>query len=113
MGGLIGMLAAALPESPVRSLLLNDIGAERIPEDLDIHASVGIDFGKFLLVRKTDMYGAPVNVASKLGEDIAKPGEILVSAMAMSRIPKNADIRSESATVNHSGIKIRFHRILF
>lgn len=83
------------------------------PEDLDIHASVGIDFGKFLLVRKTDMYGAPVNVASKLGEDIAKPGEILVSAMAMSRIPKNADIRSESATVNHSGIKIRFHRILF
>ena len=27
MGGLIGMLAAALPESPVRSLLLNDIGA--------------------------------------------------------------------------------------
>ena len=27
MGGLIGMLAAALPESPVRSRLLNDIGA--------------------------------------------------------------------------------------
>jgi pimeloyl-ACP methyl ester carboxylesterase len=27
MGGLIGMLAAASPESPVRSLLLNDIGA--------------------------------------------------------------------------------------
>lgn len=27
MGGLIGMLAAALAESPVRSLLLNDIGA--------------------------------------------------------------------------------------
>ncbi len=83
------------------------------PGDLDIHTSIGIDYGKFLLVKKTDFFGSPVNVASKLGEDIAKPGEILVSAKAMGRLPENTDICSEIMSVNESNINIFFHKIQF
>ncbi|MFP6650349.1 MAG: hypothetical protein VB817_12855, partial [Pirellulaceae bacterium] len=39
------------------------------PEQLDVHVSIGIDFGKFLLIEETDIFGDPVNLASKLGED--------------------------------------------
>lgn len=83
------------------------------PDDLDIHTSIGIDYGKFLLVEKTDFFGTPVNVASKLGEDIAQPGEILVSAKAMRRLPENTDIRSKSVSVKQSNIDIFYHNIQF
>ena len=83
------------------------------PEDLDIHTSIGIDYGKFLLVKKTDFYGTPVNVASKLGEDIAKPGEILVSANAMERVSENTDIRSEAASIKQSNMEIFYHKIQY
>jgi len=39
----------------------------------------GIHHGSILLIEE-DCYGTPVNVASKIGEDLALPGEIMVSA---------------------------------
>ncbi|MEK6795313.1 MAG: adenylate/guanylate cyclase domain-containing protein [Spirochaetota bacterium] len=40
---------------------------------------VGLGFGKVLKIGDADVYGAEVNAASKLGEDTAKAGEILVT----------------------------------
>ncbi len=40
---------------------------------------VGIGYGKMLKIGDSDVYGSEVNAASKLGEDIAKAGEILVT----------------------------------
>lgn len=40
---------------------------------------VGLGFGKVLRIGDRDVFGAEVNAASKLGEDIAKAGQILVT----------------------------------
>jgi class 3 adenylate cyclase len=47
--------------------------------DNRLHVSIGIDHGKLLLIPGHDCFGDPVNVAFKLGEDLAGAGEILVS----------------------------------
>jgi adenylate cyclase len=63
--------------------------AERVNESLDpddrIGVCVGVDYGRLLRL-SDDAFGDPVNVAFKLGEDIAEPGEVLVGAGAMARI---------------------------
>ncbi len=40
---------------------------------------VGLGYGKVLKIGDNDVFGAEVNAASKLGEDTAKAGEILVT----------------------------------
>ena len=40
---------------------------------------VGIGYGEVLRVGDTDIYGAEVNAACKLGEDIARAHEILIT----------------------------------
>lgn len=81
--------------------------------DSQIHAAVGIDFGWFLLVKEGDFYGAPVNVASKLGEDTAKPGQILVTDRVMERLGETAALRSQRHDFRISGIHIRAHEIFY
>ena len=41
---------------------------------------VGLGYGRLLRIGDSDVFGAEVNAASKLGEDIAKAGDILVTA---------------------------------
>ncbi|MEI6296726.1 MAG: adenylate/guanylate cyclase domain-containing protein [bacterium] len=41
---------------------------------------VGLGYGKMLRIGDQDVFGAEVNAASKLGEDTAKAGEILVTS---------------------------------
>jgi len=48
------------------------------------HACIGIDVGPVLRLAD-DVYGAPVNIASKLGEDLAARDEILVTGEVMRR----------------------------
>ncbi len=43
-------------------------------DDLDIHISCGIDYGKLLVIGHEDCFGDPVNRASKMGEDLAAAG---------------------------------------
>lgn len=52
----------------------------------DVRVSVGIDHGSFLMVPGEDCWGDPVNIAYKLGEDLARPGEILITAAARERL---------------------------
>lgn len=49
------------------------------PPEEHVLLCVGLGFGKMLKVGNSDVYGAEVNAASKLGEDIAKAWEILVT----------------------------------
>ncbi len=83
------------------------------PQGFDIHASVGIDHGRFLMVENADIFGMPVNIASKLGEDAAKPGQILVSGQAMARVGKGAGIKSKLKSVNIFGLNIEAHEVLY
>jgi adenylate cyclase len=75
-------------------------------EDQDIHISCGIDYGKILVVGQEDCFGDPVNRASKMGEDLAVAGEILVTKEAMEMIPTTARIKAREMNVSISGITI-------
>jgi len=44
-----------------------------------VHLCVGLGFGQILRVGNTEVFGAEVNAACKLGEDVAKQGETLVT----------------------------------
>lgn len=76
------------------------------PEDQDIHISCGIDFGKMLIIGREDCFGDPVNRASKIGEDVAAAGEILVTKEAVDMIPAEAGIKAREISVSISGISI-------
>jgi adenylate cyclase len=80
-------------------------------DDLDIHISCGIDYGKILIVGLEDCFGDPVNRASKMGEDLAVAGEILVTQEAMQMIPPEAGIKAREMNVSISGITIAAYRI--
>ncbi len=88
------------------------LDAENIitPNELDIQISCGVDYGNILLV-DDDLFGNPVNHASKLGEDIASSGEILVTKEAMESVKD--EIKKKSTPVSHivSNIKIDAFKI--
>lgn len=75
------------------------------PDELDIRVAIGIDHGSILLVDGNDFFGHPVNRASKLGEDLARPGEVLVAAEAMA-LSRNRDSYTLAAhTFATSGLR--------
>ncbi|HSH71871.1 MAG TPA: adenylate/guanylate cyclase domain-containing protein [Methylophilaceae bacterium] len=49
------------------------------PDEEKVLLCVGLGYGHMLRVGDIDIFGAEVNAASKLGEDIAKAGDILVT----------------------------------
>lgn len=75
-------------------------------DDLDIHISIGIDYGKILIVNNEDVFGDAVNRACKMGEDIGTAGEILISKEAMDMIPPEAEIKGKPIEVSISGVNI-------
>ena len=77
-----------------------------IDESFDIHVSVGIDYGDVLLIGGPDYFGDAVNRASKLGEDIAGPGEIYVNLPAFERVPAAAGFHGKTLELSISGIHL-------
>ena len=53
-----------------------------VEEHRQVHLCLGIGVGRSLVIDDKDVYGAEVNLASKVGEDIAEQGEILLTAKA-------------------------------
>lgn len=49
------------------------------PEEEKIYLCAGLGYGHMLRIGDENVFGAEVNAASKLGEDIAEKGEILVT----------------------------------
>jgi class 3 adenylate cyclase len=76
------------------------------PPELDIKISCGIDYGRILVIEGRDFFGDPVNHACKLGEDLARPGEILVTREAMDRLGQSAEFESAPVRFSISGIGI-------
>jgi class 3 adenylate cyclase len=55
-----------------------EYSAGREPTE-QVRLCVGLGFGRMLRIGDRDVFGSEVNAAAKLGEDIAKAGEILVT----------------------------------
>jgi class 3 adenylate cyclase len=75
-------------------------------DELDIRIAVGIDYGRLLVIEHEDCFGDPVNRASKIGEDIASAGEILITRDALQAIPPEAGIKARELSISISGISI-------
>lgn len=52
------------------------------PPEAALHASIGIGYGPTLVIAGKDLFGHEMNMACKLGEDIATAGEILLTTSA-------------------------------
>lgn len=78
-------------------------------EENRIHASMGIGYGPVLLACD-DVFGDEVNLASKLGEDIAKSDEVLLTASAHRRVGTRAG-QFESLDISISGIHLGAFRL--
>ena len=68
--------------------------------------AMGIDYGRFLLVDDCDCYGDPVNVACKLGEDVAESGEVLLTAAARACLGPTFPHALRETTVSVSGLEV-------
>ncbi len=75
-------------------------------EELDIHVSIGIDYGKILIVNDTDIFGDAVNRACKMGEDLGTAGEILITKEAMDLIPEEGAIEGRPIEVSIGGLSM-------
>ncbi len=80
-----------------------------LPEDWDLHLGIGIGHGDVLMVGDQDFYGSEVNIASKLGEDVAAPGEILLTPAAAARVPK---LRLRRRRQRLSGLDVTYFALM-
>jgi adenylate cyclase len=81
--------------------------------DSALHVSVGIDHGKVLLIPHEDCFGDAVNVAFKLGEDLAGAGEIFITENVKARLGVAADFSLEELHLSVSGVEVRAHKVLY
>jgi adenylate cyclase len=72
--------------SVAMQLALTEFNQSLVPEDR-ILLCVGLGWGDVLRIGDQDVFGAQVNAASKLGEDMAKAGEILVTGEVRDACP--------------------------
>jgi class 3 adenylate cyclase len=98
------------PESGIRATIeMNQAFAvenANCPEDFAIKLSCGLDHGRILLIEGQEFFGDSVNIACKLGEDLAGPGEILVAKTAMDLLPAGANLGGTPVQFSISGLEM-------
>ena len=76
-----------------------------------IYLSVGIDYGRVLLIGDKEFFGDPVNTASKLGEDLAIKAETLVTKRALEHATLKIPETAERMVARISDIEIKYARL--
>jgi len=76
-----------------------------------IFLSMGIDYGRVLLIDDVDFYGDPVNTASKLGEDLAVRAETLITERALEHADFEIPELAERMVARISEIEIKYIRL--
>ncbi|MBD0327476.1 MAG: adenylate/guanylate cyclase domain-containing protein [Pyrinomonadaceae bacterium] len=81
-----------------------------LPDEMDMYAKFGIGYGETLIIERQDLYGAEVNLASKLGEDLAQRDEILLTEAAFARVDASARKYVEMR-MSISGLELVVHKV--
>lgn len=76
----------------------------------DVHISIGIGFGPILLFCD-DMFGNEMNLASKLGEDLAERDEIFLTEAARDALKSSAQ-KFETIPLTISGVDLKAFKVL-
>ncbi len=92
--------------------ILKDLSAANtgLPDDQDIYAGIGIGYGEVLVVGDDDIYGSEMNLACKLGEDLARRGEILLTEAAYQEVHHHPGLW-EPLELSVSGVDLAAHRV--
>lgn len=77
----------------------------------EINLSVGIDYGRVLLIGDLEFFGDPVNTASKLGEDLAIHDEVLITRRAIEHSDFKIPELAERMVARISDIEIQYVRL--
>jgi class 3 adenylate cyclase len=88
-----------------------EIANEPLPAASEIYVAIGVGYGRLLLVGEDDAFGDEMNVACKLGEDVAEQGEILLTAAARAAIGSSERWQFEDASVRISGLDLTSYRL--
>lgn len=81
--------------------------------DRALEVSIGIDFGRILWIRGADCFGDSVNLAYKLGEDLAHSGEVLVTDRARATLPASLPYPLEELRMSISGLEFTVYRVVY
>ena len=79
-----------------------------LPERKRLYVSIGIGFGNILNIENQDVFGDEVNVASKLGEDVAEMGHVLLTSAAATA---GAGLNLVEHTVSISGLSLTYYQL--
>jgi class 3 adenylate cyclase len=82
-----------------------------LPEERRLYAAIGIGHGRIINIDEEDLFGDEVNLASKLGEDIAERGQILLTEAARAEAA-DAGIETREESISISGLSLAFHALL-
>jgi adenylate cyclase len=82
-------------------------------DEYDIRIAIGIDHGRILLIGGPDYFGDAVNTASKLGEDTANAGEILLTQRAFEQLPQGVGADAEELHLSMSGIEVTAYKVRY
>jgi class 3 adenylate cyclase len=80
-------------------------------EGCEIYVSIGIGWGRVLNIDEEDLFGDEVNLASKLGEDLAGRSEVLLTPAAQAEAEK-AGIATREAVASISGLPLVYHKLV-
>lgn len=78
------------------------------PDEHKIFLAIGLGYGRILKIGDSDIFGAEVNAASKLGEDIGKAWEILGTLAIAEQVTKRPDISLEELSTVPPGASKAF-----
>ena len=98
-------LAAAL-DIQARCVAAN---AQR-PAERALQAAIGIGFGDTLYVGAEDLHGDEMNVACKLGEDLAERGDILLTSAAFAALPAGT-VSATARSASISGLTLDYFQV--
>ncbi len=103
------------PEQAVAAAVAMNLAALTEPAN-DRHAltfSIGIDYGELLLLDGIDCFGDPVNLAYKLGEDLARPGEVLITRSVRERLGDGSRFALREMPLSISGVELSAYGVLY
>ena len=80
-----------------------------LPPEMDIYLCIGIGYGDILMLEGEDMYGSEFNLASKLGEDLAERGEILLTSAAFENLEGDKE-EWEKVDFSISGLELMTYK---
>jgi adenylate cyclase len=83
-----------------------------LPDSQDLHVSLGIGYGELLMIEGKDVFGSEMNLACKLGEDLARAGEILLTEAAYHQL-NQPDRSWEKLEFSISGLELTTYKVLF